>query len=160
MTFQNYKIRIYDKDSLELLEEREFPFEGWGLTSDADYLILSDGSSTIRYLDPETLQVVSKINVRDGRQAISEINELEYYDGRIYANVWREDVILQIQPATGRVTGKIDMSGLLDEKVADDGACLNGIAVNTETNTFYVTGKLWPKMFEVKFVEKPPEKNE
>ena len=160
LTFQNYKIRIYDKDSLELIEEREFPFEGWGLTSDADYLILSDGSSTIRYLDPETLKVVSKINVRDGRQAISEINELEYFDGRIYANVWREDVILQIQPATGRVTGKIDMSGLLDEIIADDGACLNGIAVNKETNTFYVTGKLWPKMFEVKFVEKPPEKNE
>ena len=93
-------------------------------------------------------------------QTVSEINELEYYDGRIYANVWREDVILQIQPATGRVTGKIDMSGLLDEIIADDGACLNGIAVNKETNTFYVTGKLWPKMFEVKFVEKPPEKNE
>lgn len=158
LTFQNYKIRIYDKDSLELLEEKEFQFEGWGLTSDSDYLILSDGSSTIRYLDPETLEVVNKITVRDGRQAISNLNELEYFDGRIYANVWQEDFILQIQPATGRVTAKIDMSGLLDVNIADDGACLNGIAVNKETNTFYVTGKLWPKIFEVKFVEKSIEK--
>lgn len=158
LTFQNYKIRIYDKDSLELLEEKEFQFEGWGLTSDSDYLILSDGSSTIRYLDPKTLKVVNKITVRDGRQTISNLNELEYFDGRIYANVWQENFILQIQPATGRVTAKIDMSGLLDVDIADDGACLNGIAVNKETNTFYVTGKLWPKMFEVKFVEKPNKK--
>lgn len=153
LTYQNNIIRIYDKDSLELLEERDFPFDGWGLTADSDYLIHSDGTSTIRFLDPESFDVVSKITVHDGKQKIPEINELEYFDGRIYANVWHEDFILQIVPATGRVSARFDMSGLLDPPLDDEEACLNGIAVDKETNTFYVTGKLWPKLFEVKFVK-------
>ncbi len=154
LTFQNRKVLIYDKDTMELLEEKEFPYDGWGLTSDTDYLIHSDGTSTIRFLDPETFEVKSKITVRDGRQKITEINELEYFDGRIYANVWHENYILQIIPATGRVSARIDLTGLLDPPPTDREACLNGIAVNKETSTFYVTGKLWPKIFEVKFVEK------
>lgn len=154
LTFQNRKILIYDKESLKLLEEKDFPYDGWGLTSDSDYLIHSDGTSTIRFLDPETFEVASKITVRDGQRKISEINELEYYDGRIYANVWHENFILQIVPATGRVSARIDLSGLLDIPLDDSEACLNGIAVNDLTNTFYVTGKLWPKLFEVRFVEK------
>ena len=154
LTFQNNKILVYDKDSLELLEEKEFPYDGWGLTSDSDYLIHSDGTSTIRFLDPDTFEVQSKITVRDGKRKISELNELEYYDGRIYANVWHENYIVQIIPATGRVSARIDLSGLLDPPMADPEACLNGIAVDPTTNTFYLTGKLWPKIFQVKFVEK------
>lgn len=157
LTFQNGKILVYDKDSLQLLEEKDFPYEGWGLTSDPDHLILSDGSATIRFLDPETFAVKSKITVRDGRRTVSEINELEYYDGRIYANVWHEDLILEIIPASGRISAKIDMAGLLNPKPDDREACLNGIAVDKKTNSFYVTGKLWPKLFEVKFVRKTPE---
>ena len=156
LTFQNNRIRVYDKDSLELLEERDFEFEGWGLTSDADYLIHSDGSATIRYLDPETLEVVSKVTVHDGSQKIRHINELEYFDGRIYANVWHEDFILQIIPASGRVSARYDMTGLLQPRSEDREACLNGIAVDRESGSFYLTGKLWPKIFEVKFVEKKP----
>lgn len=154
LTFQNRKVLVYDKDSLELIEEKDFPYDGWGLTADSDYLIHSDGTSTIRFLDPESFDVVSKITVHDGRTKISEINELEYFDGRIYANVWHEDYILQIIPATGRVSARIDMSGLLDKPLDDREACLNGIAVDKQTSTFYLTGKLWPKVFEVRFVEK------
>lgn len=158
LTFQNNKIRIYDKDSLKFLEEKPFPFEGWGLTADSDYLIHSDGSSTIRFIRPDTLEVQNKITVRDGRRTISNINELEYFDGRIYANVWHEDFILQIIPATGRVSARIDMTGILQPKPGEKEAVLNGIAVNKESNTFYVTGKLWPKLFEVKFVLPEREK--
>ncbi|MEC9093175.1 MAG: glutaminyl-peptide cyclotransferase [Planctomycetota bacterium] len=154
LTFQNKKMLVYNKDSLELIEERDFPFDGWGLTSDSDYLIHSDGTSTIRFLDPDTFTVVEKITVRDGKRKISEINELEYYDKRIYANVWHEDYILQIIPATGRVSARIELEGLLNPPSGDKEACLNGIAVDEKTNTFYLTGKLWPKVFEVKFVEK------
>lgn len=153
LTYQNNRILVYDKDTLEKLEEREFPFNGWGLTSDSDYLIHSDGTSAIRYIDPETLQVVNKVTVHDGRNKISEINELEYYDGRIYANVWHENYILQIVPATGRVSARIDLAGLLDPPSSDPEACLNGIAIDPDSNTLLVTGKLWPKLFRIKIVE-------
>jgi glutaminyl-peptide cyclotransferase len=127
--------------------------EGWGLTHDGKHLILSDGTSVLRFLDPETWQVVRRITVRDGRQRILNLNELEYIEGEIFANIWKQDVLVRISPRTGAVLGWVDMRGLwpLEER-RDDDQVLNGIAYDPPTGRIFVTGKNWPKLFEIELV--------
>ena len=131
------------------------PWEGWGLTEDGKSLILSDGSSTLRFLDPATFKEQREIKVTDGGKPVDKLNELEYIHGQIYANIWYTDRIARISPSTGKVLGWIDLTGLLSaEERTDSGAVLNGIAYDAAHDRLFVTGKLWPKIFEIRVVPK------
>lgn len=142
---------IYDAQSFEKLGEFKYDGEGWGLTTDGRSLILSDGSNRIRFLDPDSFQVTKTIAVMDAKVPVRELNELEFVNGEIYANIWHEDRIAVINPQTGRVTAWIDLAGLLQRgDVQDNEAVLNGIAYDQSTGRLFVTGKLWPKLFELK----------
>lgn len=153
LTWQSGTGFVYDLESFGVVGQfRQFT-EGWGLTHDGAQLILSDGSSRIYFLDPETVAVVRQIEVRDQGRSVAQINELEYIDGEIYANVWHSDDILRISPRTGEVLGRIDMSGIIDAAlIHDPEAVLNGIAYDAASGRTFVTGKLWPRLFEVRFV--------
>jgi glutamine cyclotransferase len=146
---------VYDRKTFERLREFTYPGEGWGLTYDGQRLIMSDGSDTLRFWHPETLEEQGRLRVRDGNTAIDDINELEYVDGVLYANVWQQDRIARIDPKTGVVTAWIDMSNLLTATERSRGVdVLNGIAHDPKSGHFLITGKLWPWVFEVKFVKK------
>jgi len=146
---------IYDLDTFEAVQQfRQFT-EGWGLTSDGEQLIQSDGSRMLYFLDPATMQATRSVEVHDANGFIDQINELEYIDGEIYANVWHSWEILRISPYDGHIIGRIDMSGLLDTaKLPDPESVLNGIAYDPATGRVFVTGKLWPTLFEVRFVRR------
>jgi glutamine cyclotransferase len=141
---------VYDKTSFKLIKSFDYPTEGWGLTHDDTRLIMSDGTSTLSFLDPNTLQITGQITVTAEGRPVINLNELEYVRGEIWANVWHTDRIARIAPATGQVIGWIDLSGLLDsndrQRPVD---VLNGIAYDVEHDRLFVTGKLWPKMFEI-----------
>jgi glutaminyl-peptide cyclotransferase len=155
LTWQNHVAFVYDRFSFRQLRTIPCPWEGWGLTEDGKALILSDGSSTLRFLDPETLHERREITVKDHGKPIDKLNELEYIRGEIYANIWYSDRIARISPATGQVLGWIDLAGLLTPaEHADPDAVLNGIAWDAAHDRLFVTGKLWPKLFEIKLVPK------
>jgi glutaminyl-peptide cyclotransferase len=155
LTWKGEKGFIYDPKTFEKTGEFKYTGEGWGLTHDADSLILSDGSDQLRFIDPNTYEVKRTIAVRDAGRAVEELNELEYVKGEIYANVWHQDRIARIDPADGRVKGWIDLSGLLKPgEVTDEEAVLNGIAYDEQGDRLFLTGKLWPKIFEVKLKQK------
>ncbi len=144
---------VYDKKSLALLREFRYGIEGWGMTHDGKSLIVSDGSSTLYYWDPQTLREVKRLTVTDGGKPVTNLNELELVEGEIYANVWQRDRIARISPETGTVTGWIDLKGLLaagDRSGHED--VLNGIAYDPEKKRLFVTGKLWPKLYEIEIV--------
>ena len=142
---------IYDAETLEKTGQFQYTGEGWGLTNDGRSLIISDGSNRLRFLDPDSFRVTKTIAVTDGRTPIKELNELEYVNGEIYANIWHDQRIVTIDPQSGRVTGWIDLSGLLQSGAVEDGeAVLNGIAFDPTDNRLFVTGKLWPHLFEIK----------
>ena len=142
---------VYDADTLKPLGTFRYAGEGWGLTHDGEHLIMSDGTDRLRFLDPDSFESVRTIRVKDGRQRIRKLNELEFVNGQILANVWKSDRIAIICPKTGRVTGWIDLSGLLSEPVGRE-AVLNGIAY--EDGRLFVTGKFWPHLFEIKLLKK------
>ena len=151
LTWQNHKGFVYDLASFRL--EREFAYagEGWGLTTDGHGLILSDGTDQIRFLDPGAFTVQRTIHVRLRGRPVDRLNELEYVKGEILANVWCADHVMRIDPATGRVTGVIDFSGLLSAQDRTPGTdVLNGIAYDAAGDRLFVTGKRWPKLFEVR----------
>jgi glutamine cyclotransferase len=155
LTLDSEKGFIYDKNTLELL--REFPYagEGWGITHDEAHLIMSDGTSTLRLLDPVTLKATGQIEVHDPDRPIDMINELEYINGEIYANVWLTNRIAVIDPKDGMVRRWIDLAGLLDrQKYGNTPDVLNGIAYDEKTGRLFVTGKLWPVLFEIKAISK------
>ncbi len=155
LTYQTGVGFVYDRKTFARLKEFAYKGEGWGLTYDGQRLIMSDGSDTLRFWHPDTLEEMGRLRVRDGDQAIARINELEYVDGSIYANIWQEDRIARIDPKSGVVTAWIDMSNLLTPTERSRGVdVLNGIAHDPKTGHFLVTGKLWPWVFEVKFVRK------
>jgi glutamine cyclotransferase len=152
LTWQNGIGFIYDADTFELLRIWRYETEGWGLTHDGAQLIMSDGSATLRFLNPDTLSVQRTLQVTDRGRPVDMLNELEYVNGEIFANVWQTDWIVRIDPSTGMVTGWVDLSGLLmpEERLAAD--VLNGIAYDPATQRLFVTGKLWPKLFEIALV--------
>jgi glutaminyl-peptide cyclotransferase len=144
---------VYDRFSLRLLRTFKYDCEGWGLTQDGKNLIVSDGSAELRFWDPSTFREVRHINVTDHGLPVKELNELEYIHGEIYANVWHTDRIARISPATGRVLGWINLTGLLPEdQRSNSEAVLNGIAYDAGHDRLFITGKLWPKLFEIKVV--------
>ncbi len=155
LTYQENKAFVYDRD-LKPVKEFEYEGEGWGLTHDGTNLIMSDGTPEIEFRDPETFEVVRKIWVRQGRLAVSQLNELEYIGGRIYANTYKSDYVYKINPESGAVEAVIDLTGLWSfmERPAGGEAVLNGIAINMETEKILVTGKLCPKVFELELVLK------
>lgn len=142
---------VYDKDSFELLHEFNYPFEGWGITDDGERLIISDGTSTLHFFDPETFENIGRIEVYDNDGPVTGLNELEYVQGEIYANIWQTDHIVRIAPQTGQVIGLIELKGLLSvEDRSEPVDVLNGIAYDAENDRLFVTGKLWPKLFEIR----------
>jgi glutamine cyclotransferase len=156
LTWQDHIGLVYDRFSFHVL--RTFPNtgEGWGLTQDGKSLILSDGTATLRFLDPATFRVLRRVTVTDHGKPIDQLNELEYIHGQIYANIWYSDRIARISPASGKVLGYIDLKGLLSaSERTDPGAVLNGIAYDAEHDRLFVTGKLWPKLFEIKIIPQP-----
>ena len=155
LTWKAHKGFIYDAQTFQKTGTFGYTGEGWGLTHDDTDLILSDGTSKIRFLDPQTFAVKRTITVNDRGAAIDQLNELEYIKGEIWANVWQTDYLIRIDPATGKIKGWVDMTGLLP--AADhnpDTDVLNGIAYDAAKDKIYVTGKLWPKIFEIKVVLK------
>ena len=155
LTWQHQLGFIYDSSSLDQIGKFNYQGEGWGLTTDGQSLILSDGTNRLRFLDPDTFQVRKTIAVVDGSTPVLEINELEYVKNEIYANIWHQDRIARIDPQTGRVVGWIDLTGLLSRgEVQDEEAVLNGIAYDDTHDKLFVTGKLWPKLFEIRVTRK------
>ena len=155
LTWRESVAFVYDRATFA--DERTFTYagEGWGLTHDDTRLILSDGSDTLTFLDPATFQVTGRIAVKDRGAPVRDLNELEFVRGEIYANVWQTDRIARIAPATGEVIGWIDLTGLLSagqRPTAD--AVLNGIAYDSTGNRLFVTGKLWPSIFQIELVRK------
>jgi glutaminyl-peptide cyclotransferase len=151
LTWKNNIGFVYDLDTFKQERQFSYPFDGWGLTTDGKSLIASDGSSQIRFLDPLTMAVQRTINVLENGTPVTNLNELEYAKGRIYANVWQTDRIVLIDPATGDVLRDYDLGGLLmqqDLEIRTD--VLNDIAYDPDGDHLYVTGKLWPKLFEIK----------
>ncbi|NYF78749.1 glutaminyl-peptide cyclotransferase [Granulicella arctica] len=154
-TWQSHVCFVYDRFSLRPVKQFTYSGEGWGMTRTDKELITSDGSDTLRFRDPASFREVRHIVVKDGRVAIDELNELEYVKGEIYANVWHTDRIARISPRDGHVIGWVDLSGLLpDDQRMDGESVLNGIAYDAERDRLFVTGKRWPKVFEIKVVER------
>jgi glutamine cyclotransferase len=158
LTWQHRKGFVYDRETFTLLREFTYPTEGWGITHDGSRLIMSDGSATLFVWDPETLQEIGRIDVRDQNGPVARLNELEYINGLIYANVWQTDRIAIIQPDTGRVVGWIDLAGLLKpEDRSSKVDVLNGIAYDAQGDRLFVTGKYWPKLFQIQLIKSPED---
>lgn len=146
---------VYSMDDLTEIRSFSYNGEGWGLTHDGNHLILSNGSSTLSFLDPESLHVVRTVDVTYEGEPVSNLNELEYFDGVIYANIWHLDQIVMINPNDGAAIGWIDLDGIQEHLGSTEGIdVLNGIAYNYETGRLLVTGKLWPNVFEIELVPK------
>ena len=146
---------VADRESFELIETFTYPTEGWGLTHDGERLIMSDGTDSLTFLDPDSLEQVGSIQVFDDTGPVLRLNELEYVDGEVYANVWQTDRIARIDPGTGQVTAWIDLSGLLSaEEAASPIGVLNGIAYDEKEDRLFVTGKFWPTVFEIRLIER------
>lgn len=140
---------VYDLESFDLLETFRYPGEGWGLANDGERLILSDGTSTLRFLDPESFEELGRVTVREDGTPLDRLNELELVDGEVWANVWYEDRIVRIDPETGEVLGALDLSRLYPASQRGSEAVLNGIAYDAEADRLFVTGKNWPQLFEI-----------
>jgi glutamine cyclotransferase len=145
---------VYDMKTFEQTKRWSYTGEGWGLTHDGTRLIMSDGSSRLRFIDPATMKETGGITVRDGNAPVESLNELEYVKGEIFANVWQTDRIVRISPRDGRVIGWIDLSGLLPPGQRPPDGVLNGIAYDAAGDRLFVTGKLWPRVFEITLVKR------
>lgn len=154
ITWQSQIGFVYDLQSFERTRTFAYTGEGWGLTHDGARLIMSDGSAQLRFLDPATLKETGRLTVRDAGGPVERLNELEYVKGEIYANIWQTDRIARISPKDGRVTGWIDLSGLLPPAERGGTDVLNGIAYDAAGDRLFVTGKLWPRVFEIKLVKR------
>ena len=141
---------VYDLESFKPTRQFRYAGEGWGLTDDGQRLIMSDGTPNLRFLDPETFEEISRLNVRDANGSVDDLNELEFVRGSVYANVWLTDRIAIIDPASGRVTGWIDLAALRPRVNAPADDVLNGIAWDEAGDRLFVTGKLWPRLFEIR----------
>ena len=155
LTWTDHRVFSYMPATLQRTDSRRYPFEGWGLTTNGRQLIASDGSDTVRWLDPTTLRVTRTITVHDGLRRIDQLNELELIDGVLWANVWHSDRIALIDPADGHVRAWLNMTSLRT-RLSSPGEVLNGIARYPGAGTIVVTGKLWPELFEIRLVGRLP----
>jgi glutaminyl-peptide cyclotransferase len=144
----------WDRRTLRRLGEWRYPGEGWGLTQDGANIIMSDGSADLRFLDPVTLAERRRVTVTAGGRPVTQLNELEWVHGEIFANVWHTAMIVRIDPASGRVTGVIDLRGLVAENGVGDDNVLNGIAYDARRDRLFVTGKNWPALYEIDLVRR------
>lgn len=153
LTWRSNIAFVYELVSFAPRRTLAYTGEGWGLTRDREGFILSDGTEQLRFLDPDTFREVRRVTVTDGGVPVRDLNELEYIRGEVYANVWHTDRIARISPQSGRVTGWIDLRGLMSTGYRlDSEAVLNGIAYDAASNRLFVTGKLWPRLFEIEVV--------
>lgn len=153
LTWQSNKVYVYDLNSFKKLQEFDWPYEGWGITNDGKNLIVSTGSSNLYYVNPYDFKVEKTVGVTDNYGPVSNLNELEFVKGSVYANIYETDYIIKINAETGKVEGKLDLSNIRQKNgiTKDDHQdFLNGIAYDSSKNSFYITGKLWPALFEIK----------
>ena len=155
LTYRTQVGFVYDLKSFGLQRQFSYPGEGWALTQDGKRILMSDGTPDIRFWNPETLQEIGRITVTDESYPVKNVNELEWIKGEIYANVWTTDRIIRIDPKSGKVVGHIDLTGLLDtrDRVEGQTDVLNGIAYDAKGDRIFVTGKRWPKLFEIRLVK-------
>jgi len=157
LTWESHVVYVYDVNNIDKpIKTFNWPYEGWGLTNNGTDLIISTGSANLYFVNPDDFRLKSTINVSDNSGPIDSINELEYIDGFVYANIYLTDTIIKIDPVSGHVVGKMDLSGFKEkffaaQNIAGRTDVLNGIAYDSATKKFLVTGKRWPKMFELKF---------
>ncbi|NOT38256.1 MAG: glutaminyl-peptide cyclotransferase [Saprospiraceae bacterium] len=156
LTWRNHIVLVYNSHNLEKITTYPLVTEGWGLCTDGKYLIVSDGTNTLSYYSPDNFEFVKKIFVKNKNIKVSELNELEYANGFIYANQWNRNLIYKIDPQTGQVKGIANLQGLFDLSRKKYSNCdvLNGIAYNSNSDNFYVTGKYWSNLYEIKLTEK------
>ena len=150
LTWQNNVVVVFDLETFEVVRTMPYTGEGWGLTHDGRELIMSDGSATIRFRDPQTFAVTREIEVRDDGVPVPMLNELEYIDGEIWSNIWYDDRIVRIAPADGAVLGYIDLANLYPRSARSSEAVLNGIAYDSDAKRLFVTGKNWPQLYEIR----------
>jgi glutamine cyclotransferase len=152
LTYQEHKALVYDLNSLQVLQVLNYEGEGWGLTHDDQSLIMTDGTNRIRFLDPVDFRPVRSIEVYDAGRPVDRLNELEYVKGEIYANIWRTNLIIRISPASGKILGVIDVGRLFPQadRHGDNAAWPEGIAYDHTNDRVFVTGKHWPKIFEIR----------
>lgn len=157
LTWRSHTGFVYDKASCAIKQSFNYDTEGWGLTNDGSRLIMSDGTATLYFLDPATWAVTGSIEANDGDKPVDRLNELEYVNGKICANIWLTDKIVLIDPSDGRVTGWIDLTGLLTSELKGNTNVdtLNGIAYDAAGDRLFVTGKLWSWLFEIELIALP-----
>ena len=158
LTWQSHIGFIYDKTTFSLLGNFSYPTEGWGLTYDGKHLIMSDGSDNLYFLDQTTFQRTGQVTVHNGNTTVVNVNELEYVDGEVYANIWQTNNIAIINPQTGQIRGLIDLAGLPEEKYQNLDAVLNGIAYDKTNNKLFVTGKDWQNLYQIKLIPQTSSK--
>lgn len=155
LTYKSRVGKIYDKNTFQFKRDFSYATEGWGLTTDGNYLIMSDGSNMLYFMDPSSFTEVKRMEVYDNEKPVDQLNELEFINGEIYANIWQTNSIARIEPSSGKILGLIDCSGLREQAITPQkGDVLNGIAYDHTTNRLFVTGKLWNKLFQIQLVEK------
>lgn len=155
LTWKENTVYVFEPDTFKFLRTHTYQGEGWGLTNDGAQFIMSDGTSTLKFIDPKDFTVKKSLTVKDGSREIDQLNELEYTDGAIYANIYMEDRIARISAETGKVTGWLDLSHLRKQLPRPNRAeALNGIARDPATGRFLISGKLWPQSFEIEITEK------
>lgn len=153
LTWEEHKVFVYDLKSFKKIKEFDWNMQGWGLTHNGKQLLISTGDSNIYFVNPETFAIERTLGVYDNNGYVADLNELEFINGSIYANVLSKDYIAKINPETGLVEGRLDFTGLLQktgQPITEETDVLNGIAFNSATNSFYITGKKWPALYEIK----------
>jgi len=159
LTWQEHKVFVYDANSFEKIKEMVWPFDGWGMTHNGKELIIGTGGSILYFVNPDDFKIIRTISVTDNYGPVGAINELEYVNGAIYANVYGIPVIVKINAETGKIDGKMDLTGIMNKSGMlydmaafenDSNYVLNGIAYDSARNSFYITGKWWPALFEIK----------
>jgi glutaminyl-peptide cyclotransferase len=157
VTWKSHVGFAFDLNTFAVEQRFSYAGEGWGLTRNGQAIIMSDGTSELRFLNPQTLQELRRVRVTAGDRAVDQLNELEWIKGEVFANIWQTNLIARIDPQTGKVVGWIDLSGILPpgDRIEGHTDVLNGIAYDAATDRLFVTGKLWPKLFEIRLLRKP-----
>lgn len=156
LTWREKTLLVYDADTLQPVRQLNYSGEGWGLTDDGEHLIRSDGSARLYFHTPDDFRLTRQVTVTENGKPVTRLNELEYVDGAVWANIWYSDRLIQIDPDNGRVIGSLDLSELVHTaQPATAGAVLNGIAYDTERDQLWVTGKLWPMLYRLSLTPEP-----